>query len=92
MDETAINSADEAEVTAIKTRSRVAAAPPDPSMATAALGRTRPAVTSAGSIRLGKVGKLGNDSSARQDSPIVVAVSQGMANQERPPIMYPGRA
>ena len=48
-----MNSEDEAEVTAMKTNSRVAAAPPFPSKATAALGRTRPAVTSASGMRLG---------------------------------------
>ena len=53
MDETAMNSADEADVTAMKTKSSVAAAPPCPSKATAALGRTRPAVTSASGIRFG---------------------------------------
>ena len=53
MDDTAMNSAEEAEVTAMKIRSRVAAAPPFPSSATAAFGRTRPAVTSASAIRRG---------------------------------------
>ena len=92
IEETAINSADEALVTAMKTSSKVAAAPPEPSMATAALGRTRPAVTSASGIRLGYVGNVGEDSRAIQESPIVVAVSQGIANQERPPSTYPGKA
>ena len=85
MEETAMNSEDEAEVTAMKTSRRVAAAPPFPSKATAALGRTRPAVTSASGIRLGKVGKEGEVSSARQERPIVVAASHGMANQDSPP-------
>ena len=72
-------------MTAIKTSSSVAAAPPEPSIATAALGKTRPAETSASGMRFGKVGKVGEPSSARQERPIVVAASQGIANQERPP-------
>lgn len=45
-----MNSADEAEVTAMNTRSNDAAAPPVPSRAIAALGKTRPAETSASGI------------------------------------------
>ena len=89
---TAIYSAELADVTAIKMRSKVAAAPPLPSNATAALGRTRPAVTSASGMRDGKVGKAGFDSRASAERPIVVAASHGIANQDRPPMIYPGRA
>lgn len=74
-------------VTAINTMRRVATAPPEPKRATAAYGRTRPAETSASGIRLGYVGNAGLPSSAIAESPIVVAVSQGMANQDRPPKM-----
>jgi len=47
MDDTAMSSADMAEVTAMKTSKRVAVAPPLPRRATAALGSTSPADTSA---------------------------------------------
>lgn len=77
-----MSSADMADVTAMKIRIRVAPAPPVPSIATAALGRTNPAVTSASGIRSGKVGKLGFPSRARAASPIVVAQSQGIANHD----------
>lgn len=76
-----------AEVTAIKTSSSTAAAPPLPIKATAALGNTSPAVTSASAILEGYDGKTGLVSSASAERPIVVAVSQGMANQLRPPMM-----
>ena len=75
-----MNSAEDAEVTAINIKSSVAAAPPLPSIATAAFGRTRPAVTSASAIRRGYVGKTGLDSRASAARPIVVAASQGIAN------------
>ncbi|KAH3662169.1 hypothetical protein OGAPHI_005417 [Ogataea philodendri] len=45
MEDTAMNSAEEAEVTAMKTMIKAATAPPLPIMATAALGRTKPADT-----------------------------------------------
>lgn len=83
---TAIYSAEEALVTAMKMSSNVAAAPPLPSKATAAFGRTRPAVTSASGILDGKVGKAGLVSRARAERPIVVAASHGIANQESPPM------
>lgn len=83
---TAIYSAEEALVTAMKISSNVAAAPPLPSRAIAVFGRTRPAVTSASGILSGKVGKTGLVSKARADNPIVVAANQGIANQESPPI------
>lgn len=83
---TAMYSAELAEVTAIKMSSNVAAAPPFPSSATAALGRTRPAVTSASGIRDGQVGKAGLPSKASAERPIVVAASHGIANQDRPPM------
>lgn len=82
-----MSSADMALVTAMKTSKRVAAAPPDPSNATAASGRTSPALTSSGVILLGKVGNTGLFSRAKADRPIVVAQSQGIANQDRPPAM-----
>jgi len=77
---TAMYSAELADVTAMKINRSVATAPPFPRRATAALGRTKPAVTSASGIRDGKVGKTGLDSRARAERPIVVAASQGMAN------------
>ena len=80
-----MNSAEDAEVTAINIKSSVAAAPPLPSMATAALGRTSPAVTSASAIRRGYVGKTGLDSRASAARPIVVAASQGIANHLKIP-------
>jgi len=83
--DTAISSALIALVTAMKISSSVAAAPPEPSKATAASGSTRPAVTSAGSIREGYVGKTGLLSNARADKPMVVAHRNGMANHDRPP-------
>ena len=89
---TAIYSDELAEVTAMKIKSKVAAAPPFPRRATAASGNTKPAVTSALAILWGKDGKMGFDSRARAERPMVVAASQGMANQLRPPMMYPGRA
>jgi hypothetical protein len=79
-------------VTAIKTINKVQTAPPEPRRATAAYGRTRPAETSASGIRLGNVGNAGFPSRARAESPIVVAQSQGMANQDSPPKIYPGNA
>jgi hypothetical protein len=87
MDETAMSSAELADVTAMKTIKRVQTAPPPPSSATAAYGKTRPAETSAADMRRGKVGKAGLPSRARAASPIVVAQSHGIANQEIPPIM-----
>ncbi len=53
IDETAISSADIAEVTAMKIISKLAPAPPFPSIATAALGSTRPAETCAAGRRWG---------------------------------------
>jgi len=79
-------------VTAIKTINKVQTAPPEPRRATAAYGRTSPAETSASDIRLGNVGNAGLPSRASAERPIVVAQSHGMANQERPPRMYPGSA
>jgi len=64
-----------AEVTAIKINIRVATALPLPRRATAASGKTRPAVTSDSDILVGKVGKTGLDSKAKAERPIVVAVS-----------------
>lgn len=58
--------------------------PPWPSKATAALGRTRPASTSAFARRFGYVGHTSNCSRARPARPIVVAVTQGIANQAMP--------
>lgn len=84
---TAIYSAELAEVTAMKTSNKEAAAPPLPRRATAASGSTKPAVTSASGMRDGKVGKTEFVSSARADNPIVVAVNHGIANQLSPPIM-----
>ena len=85
-------SAELALVTAMKMSSKEATAPPLPISATAASGRTRPADTSASAIRDGNDGKTGLVSRARALRPIVVAASQGMANQLRPPMTYPGRA
>ena len=82
-----MNSAELADVTAMKMSSNDAAAPPFPSMATAALGKTRPAVTSALDMRSGYVGKTGLVSRARAARPMVVAASQGIANQLSPPMM-----
>lgn len=87
MDDTAINSAELADVTAMKTMSKTATAPPCPRSATAAYGTTSPAETSASSIRWGNVGNAGLPSKARAARPIVVAMSHGMANQEIPPMM-----
>ncbi len=89
---TAIYSAELADVTAMKTSSRQATAPPLPRRATAASGRTKPAVTSASGMRKGKVGNAEFVSRARAARPMVVAVSHGIANQLRPPSTYPGRA
>lgn len=83
---TAIYSAELAEVTAMKINNKVAAAPPLPRRATAASGNTKPALTSALAILDGYDGKTGLDSRARAESPMVVAASQGIANQLRPPI------
>ena len=85
IEETAISSAEEADVTAMKTKRKVAPAPPFPNRATAAFGRTRPAVTSAFGMRCGYVGKIGLLSRASAASPIVVAQSHGIANQLSPP-------
>jgi len=74
---TAISSAEDAEVTAMKTSSSVHAAPPLPSRATAALGNTKPALTSAADNLSGYVGNEGCVSLARAARPIVVAQSQG---------------
>ena len=60
-------------------------APLYPSSLTAANGKTRPAVTSSALSRW-------DPSSVRAEMPMVVAQSQGMANQHRPPITYPGKA
>lgn len=48
-----MSSADDADVTAMKINKKVAPAPPLPSKATAALGSTSPAVTSASGMRCG---------------------------------------
>ena len=48
-----MSSADMADVTAMKIMRRLAPAPPFPSMATAAFGRTRPAETCSTDRRLG---------------------------------------
>lgn len=85
MEETAINCAENADVTAMKIISVVTTAPLYPSNLTAAKGRTSPAVTSSLLIRC-------EPSSARAEMPIVLAQSQGMANQQSPPITYPGKA
>ena len=69
----------------MKIMSVVATAPLYPSSFTAAKGRTRPAVTSSLLRRCGP-------SRARAEIPRVVAQSQGMANQQRPPMTYPGKA
>jgi len=87
MDETAMSSAELAEVTAMKTIKSTATAPPLPRSATAAYGTTRPADTSAESMRFGNVGNAGLPSRANAARPQVVAMSQGMANQEIPPII-----
>ena len=60
-------------------RIKHATAPPEPNIATAAFGSTRPAVTSASGIRLGYVGHTGFVSSASAARPIVVAQSHGIA-------------
>jgi len=60
-------------------RMRHATAPPFPSIATAALGRTSPAVTSASGMRSGYVGQMGFVSSDRAARPMVVAQSHGIA-------------
>jgi len=90
--DTAISSAELADVTAMKINRSVHTAPPFPRRTTAALGSTKPALTSASGMRSGKEGNDGWPSSARQASPIVVAQSHGMANHERPPRTYPGSA
>jgi hypothetical protein len=54
IDDTAMSSADIADVTAMKTRRNDAPAHPLPRSATAAFGSTRPADTSASDIRTGK--------------------------------------
>ncbi|KAH3677542.1 hypothetical protein OGATHE_001017 [Ogataea polymorpha] len=82
-----MNSAEEAEVTAIKTIINAATAPPFPIMATAALGSTRPADTSSSVSKFGYEGNAGVFSRATQARPIVVDTSQGTANQARPPKM-----
>src|SRR5256885_4244060 len=86
IEDTAISSADEAEVTAMKTNRRVAPAPPLPNKATAAFGSTSPAVTSESGMRFGYVGKMGLFSRASAERPMVVEQSHGIANQERPPM------
>jgi hypothetical protein len=43
-------------------------------------------------MRSGYVGNQGVFSKDKAVIPMVVAVSQGMANQHRPPRMYPGSA
>jgi len=53
----------------------VATAPPLPSIATAALGRTKPAVTSISAMRSGYVGHTGYPSKAKADRPMQVAVT-----------------
>jgi hypothetical protein len=57
--ETALNSAELADLTSMNTISSVQTAPPFPRIATAAYGNTRLAETSAFSMRLGKLGKTG---------------------------------
>jgi hypothetical protein len=70
----------------------VATAPQEPSKATAAYGNVSPALIEASSINAGNVGNRGELWSASAASPIVVAQSQGIANHESPPMMYPGKA
>ena len=76
MDETAINSADAALVTAKKTSNKQIQAPADPNKATHALGNTKPAVISSSVREIPK---------ARPVKPIVVAKVKGMAYQDKPP-------
>ena len=92
IDDTAISSADDADVTAMKISRKVAPAPPLPNKAIAAYGSTSPAVTSAFGMRFGYVGNIGFLSRASAARPIVVAQSHGIANQLRPPMTYPGSA
>lgn len=92
MEETAISWADVADVTAMNIMMRVQMAPDFPNKPTAAYGSTKPADTSAGSMRFGYVGNAGFVSRARALRPMVVAHSQGIANQDKPPMIYPGSA
>lgn len=63
----------------------VATAPLYPISFTAAYGRTSPAVTSSALMRW-------ETSRVNADTPIVVAQSHGIANQQSPPMTYPGKA
>ena len=81
---TEINSLEYALVTAKKTKKKLAIAPPLPSNARAAYGNTRPAETSDSGILIGNVGNTELLSNATAANPIVVAQSQGIANQVRP--------
>jgi len=89
MDDTAMSSAEAADVTAKKTRIRIATAPDSPRRHTAALGATSPAETSAVAILFGYVGKSGSSSRAIPARPRVVARKKGIENQQRPPTRYP---
>lgn len=76
MEETATISAEVAEVTARKSKTKIAPAPPDPRRAAAAAGAGKPAEISAavkGTLR------------ALAARPIVVAKKNGIANQATPP-------
>lgn len=89
MDDTAMSSAEAADVTAKKTRMRIATAPDSPRRHTAALGATSPAETSAAAILYGEEGKSGSYWRATPERPRVVARKKGIENQQRPPIRYP---
>lgn len=83
--ETAINSADIAEVTAINTNNNEQTAPPFPNNATAAFGNTKPALTCSGVNLLGYVGQYSVFSNDNPTRPKHVEVSIGIANHANPP-------
>jgi hypothetical protein len=71
-DETAMSSAEQAEVAAMKTMRRIAIAPPLPMIVAAAAGATRPAETCWALRAYGYVGKAGFVIIARAPRPMTV--------------------
>lgn len=86
MEDTAMSSEEELDVTAINRVSNKAVAPGFPSSATAAYGADNPEDISSAVILLGYVGKAGSSVSATAARPSVAAKPNGIANQAIPPL------
>ena len=87
MEETAMSSDDEEDVTAMKRVRRSAMAPGFPRRATAAKGAESPEDTCDEVMLFGKVGYAELEVRATAASPKVVANPKGMANQAIPPMI-----